>query len=78
MPGACAGQMMGYTMMGTMLHPCAIPMVSLPHGHAGALPEGYRPGLACGGAPPMAMMSSVKSEMIGRCAAVESVLGSAV
>lgn len=55
MPGACAGQMMGYTMMGTMLHPCAIPMVSLPHGHAGALPEGYRPGLACGGAPPMAM-----------------------
>ena len=55
MPGACAGQMMGYTMMGTMLHPCAIPMVSLPHGHTGALPEGYRPGLACGGAPPMGM-----------------------
>ena len=54
MPGACPGQPF-YTMMGTMLHPCAIPMVSLPHGHGGALPEGYRPGLTCGGAPPLGM-----------------------
>jgi hypothetical protein len=52
MPGTCAGQPF-YTMMGTMLHPCAIPMVSLPQGHGGALPEGYRH--ACGGVPPLGM-----------------------